>query len=276
MALKALTIPTPTTKVATDWQVFEWDGFIERRGLKFDLYRAHRCGCRNRRTHQPDYVCPLCLNRGDTLDLIGEFPVLINISTMRTGLESSGIWEIGEAQATFKRDVEVDEGDALVYKNYTNRKSEIVRATGSLVERLKFNFVESIRRVSYISATDVARIRDLDEKIRGSEATAAEKEERDILSRKLEILLEENVDFKLINTSGNRSFIQFFGAKTPDEGAAVSILYLHRPEFIVKDLPLDDIDVDVKIVQHRKVVRRDMTGDEESITPSESPEKPTG
>lgn len=274
MVLKALAIPTAPEKTPTDWALPEWDSFIERRGLKFDLYRAHRCGCRNRRTHQPDYVCPLCLNRGDTLDLLGEFPVLINIAGMRTGLETSGIWEIGEATVTFKRDVNVDEGDALVYKNYTNRKSEIVRATGSMVERLKFNFATSIQRVSYIKATDVARIRDLDEEIRGGEATAAEKTEREILARELEVLLQENVDFKLIN-AGNRSFIQFFGAKQPDEGAAVSVLYLHNPELIVKGLPTDDIDIDVKIVQHRSVVRRDMTGDEESQTPSASPEKPT-
>lgn len=276
MVLKALAEPpTAVAKVATDWQLPEWDSFIERRGFKLDLYRAHRCGCRNRRTNQPDYVCPLCLNRGDTLDFIGEFPVLINIATMRTGLESSGIWEMGEATATFKRDVNVDEGDALVYKNYTNRKSEILHASGSMVERLKFNFVDSIQRVSYISATDVARVRDLDEKIRGEEATEAEKEERDVLARELEVLLKEGVDFKLINVN-NRSFIQFFGAKQPTEGGAISILYLHRPEFIVKDLPMDDIDADVKIVQHRKVVRRDMTGDEESQSPAASPEKPTG
>lgn len=275
MAVATLKIPTTIAKTATDYDLPSWDKFISRRGLAFDLYRAHRCGCRNKRTRQPDYICPLCLNRGDTLELIGEVSALINISVQRTGLETSGIWELGEATVTVKRDVDIDEGDALIYRKYQNRKSEIVRASGSMVERLKFNFVDFIKRVSYLSATDILRVRDLDELIRGDEATAAEKTERGNLARELEVVLKEDVDFKLIN-AGNRSFIQFFGAKQPAVDAAVSILYLHRPEFVVIDLPMDDIDVDVKIVQHRKVKRRDMMTDDESVSPSASPEKPDG
>lgn len=268
-------LPTPSAAVAktpTDWSLPNWDSFIERRGLSFNLYRAHPCSCRNKRTSQPDYVCPLCLNRGDTLEFISEVPALVNTATQRTGLETSGIWEFGEATLTFKRDVEVDEGDALIYNNYKNRKAEVLRASGA-TDRLKFNFVEEVLRISYLAAEDISRARDLDERIRGSEATTAEKEERAILVRDLEIMLEEKTDFKLVR-AGNRSFIQYLSAKKPPLEAAVSILYLHHPEFVVVDLPMDDIDVDVKIVQHRKVKRRDLMKDDESITPSASPEKP--
>lgn len=267
-------IPAPIVQTETDWKIGGFDSFIDRRGYRLDLYRAHRCGCRRDRTRQPDYVCPLCLDRGDTLELLNEIRGLFHAANQRTGLETSGIWELGEAQVTVKRDVQIDEGDALVFKKYTNRKSEIIRTSGK-ADKLRFNFVEEIQRVSYIAAEDVARVRDLDEKIRLEEATAAEKAERNALINELEILLENGVDYNLL-IAGNRAFIKFIDTpRKPPPDAAVSVLYLHNPEFVVIDLPNDDLDRDVKITQHRKVRRRDLEKGEDSVTPSASPEVPS-
>jgi hypothetical protein len=102
----------------------------------------------------------------------------------------------------------------------------------------------------------------LDEKINNGIANAAEIAERDAKARDLETVLEEGVNFKLIR-SGNRSFIKYTNG-APAANTEVSVRYRHYPEYVVIDLPMDDSDRDHKIVQQRKVRRRDLMGTDDS------------
>lgn len=260
----------PDESLKTDWDLKGFDNFLRRRGYLCDLYQAHLCGCRNVRTRQPDYVCPICINRGDVLKKNGEVYIFVERMMQKTGLETSGVWELGEAKITMKRTENVDQGDALVHKKYENRKNEIFPTTGN-VDRLRFNFVTAVERVSILNTVNVDRVRDLDEKINNGKATTAEKVEREIKARDLETILVQGVNFKLVR-SGNRSFIKYM-KDAPASGVEVSVRYKHYPEYVVIDLPMDDTDRDHKIVQQRKVRRRDLMGTDDS---GEGPFEPAG
>ena len=245
----------------TDWNLDGFDNFLRRRGYKSDLYHAHICSCKNQRTRQPDYVCPLCLNRGDVLKRVGVVYIFVERMMQKTGLETSGVWELGEAKITLKRTETVDQGDSLVHTNYENRKNDIITTTGS-VDRLRFNFVTTVERVSVLNDANVDRVRDLDEKINNEVAITAEKTEREIKARDLETILVEGVDFELVRV-GNRSFIRYTNNR-PTAGVEVSVRYRHSPEYVVIDLPMDDTDRDNNIVHQRKVRRRDLMGSDDS------------
>jgi hypothetical protein len=270
MAVKQLVVPISEARLDfTDWNIDRFTDFILRRGFKMNHYQAHFCACRSDVSRQPDALCPLCLNRGDSLVEAGEISVLVQTMTQRTGLETSGIWELGEAKATVHHDITIDEGDALVYRGYENRKREIIRIETGDVARLRFNFVTRVLRVSYTDKAALEAVKALDEAIYRGEASAAERAQRDLTVKESEVVLKPT-EYRLKN-DGNRSYLVFLGSRKPEPPAVISAVYMHFPEFVVYHLPQDDVDADQRIVQHRMVKRRDIADGDSS---GEAPYQP--
>ena len=247
----------------TDWNVLDFDNFIARRGYSCTLFRAHLCSCRSEVSRQPEYVCPQCLNRGDSLEKAGVFPVLVQRMGQRTGLETSGVWEFGEATVTLQRGVDIYEGDALVYEKYENRKNELIHHTKGDVDRLRFNFATRINRLSYLDAKAWERVKQLDEFIHRGEASEKEKAERDAKAREMEVVLLPERDYRL-SLSDNRSFLVYTSSRRPPKDAIVSVRYFHRPELVVVGLPTDDLDADTRIARHIMAKRRDLVDKDDS------------
>lgn len=267
MTLPLLVNPVPKTNPdRTDWDVAGMTDFIKRRGYKMSYYKASLCPCRTEVSRQPDALCPLCLNRGDALTFHSEIPVMISTVNQKTGLETIGIWELGEAKATVEATVQIYEGDALVYKKYATRKREIMRPTGD-VARLRFNFATAVESLSYHDEAVLDDVKDIDEAYYSGTASQEDKDQRETLLREASVVLEEGKDFRLV-TKDNRSFIIFMGQKKPTPNKVVAINYLHNPEFVAIHQSMDDQDRDFQIARHHLVKLRDIAdGDSSGDSP---------
>lgn len=212
------------------------DAFIDRRGISVDISRSMYCTCYDTRSMQPNFNCQYCGGLGRLYEAPATEKALITNVRQDKAYSIVGVWELGTCRCTVKSHVHLNAMDRVVFKNMMLGFSELIRrgertigAPADKTDLLRFHTVELIEKVKTNTTTYV-----------------------------------KGTDFELFRNN-TLSGIKWIGATPPTAGAQISILYQHRPEFIVWDVPQIRSDSDNYQLPKFVVLRRkDMANEKAS------------
>ena len=198
--------------------------FIKQRGMTIAWQRSMYCSCFDISSGQPDYNCPTCLGIGRIYDPSLQTKVLITNVRQDKTYSVVGVWELGTCRATFPAGINVGNYDRVMFT------------------KLALTFTEMITRAERptLGLKDILRFYDV--------STILKLRTRDII-------YTENVDFTLTKDN-NFSYITWANANIIPTGTQYAVLYEHKPEFLVWDVPQVRTDNDYTQLPKFAILRR--------------------